>query len=582
VPREPAPLLLAPMFNVFDPCNDLAEPPAGIGDCNREGGSPAKLIENTLSALGPRRSPNGRFELGYTLHIPLLRLLKREGDQWKVDAAAVKRMVATLHDDDRPAVVYLFSTHFQVGAPIEPVLAADATNMAATQAGPMAVDRYYGDSIYPWTFATTDNELTRRRVQVVDALVDEICMLPQGDRDKIRGITLLGELHHLFPNFQGGMGFQEKYLVSDYGAPSVKGFREFLAARFHSVATLNTALGSAYPSFETVDPPSKDIRSQPLTRYTEHIDSFAHGTLPISGWVYAPAPQVRLMRWVRIYRNGAFVTRVPIGLSRQDVQEAHPEFGTADVGWRYDLDFASLPAGVHRIDAILDGANERDALQHLGTRYVSVMDRTQATPVAMPQTELPNTVPAAAPLVWSLDSPLDQSSYYFNPLVPLWHQFRQSQVVSYLRFFDARVRRSCLKNVDTYVHQITPFTNPSWDGNKFAVDAALQPLGNIHLGVSLYGEPTYGESFFSWKNRTDHATYGVTEFHPLRALSMNEARVMFERHRRGHAQFLSFFLRTQKLGDTPSGTPNQFAFDPENPQFSSDQLYQTVKTLVRE
>ena len=303
MPRTTAPLLLAPMFNVFDPCNDLTEPPAGIGNCNREGGSPAKLIENTLSKLGPRISPNGRFELGYTLHIPLLRLLKREGDQWNVDAAAVKRMVATLHDDDRPAVVYLFSTHFQVGAPIEAALAADPTNMAATANGPMAVDRYYGDAIYPWTFATTNNDLTRRRVQVVDALVDEICKLPQGDRDKIRGITLLGELHHLFPNFQAGMGFQEKYLVSDYGAPSVQGFREFLAARFNTVAAMNAALASDYPSFEAVDPPAKDIRSQPLTRYTEHIDSYAHGTLPIAGWAHAPVPQRGLMRWVRLYRR---------------------------------------------------------------------------------------------------------------------------------------------------------------------------------------------------------------------------------------------------------------------------------------
>ncbi|MDO9315233.1 MAG: hypothetical protein Q7T97_11870 [Burkholderiaceae bacterium] len=574
------PLLLAPMFNVFDPCNDLLATPAGIGNCNQPGGSPAKLIENTLSKLGPRFSSNGQFELGYTLHIPLLRLLKQEGTQWTVDLSAVKRMIGALHDDDRPAIVYFFSTHFQVGAPIEAVLASDPGNLSESSVGPMSRDKYYGDAIYPWTFATTENELTRRRVQVIDALVDEICKLSDDDRQKIRGITLLGELHHLFPNFQGGMGFQEKYLVSDYSRASLEGFRIFLAKRYGTVSALNQALSSDYVSFGAVDPPSKDIRTQPLTRFTEHIDSYAHGTLPISGWLNTLSKKVGEKRWIRVYRNGEFIERVPVNLSRQDVLEAHPEFGTADVGWRFDLDFSALMPGVHRIDVILEG--QGDAKLHLGTRYISVMERNQATPRALPEKALPTTQPPDATLIWSVDYPIDQSSYYFNPLVQLWHEFRASQIVTYLQFIDQRVRRTCLKDVDTYVHQITPFSNPSWDANKFAVGASLQPLGAIHLGVSLYGEPTYGSSFFDWYARSQHKTYGVTEFHPLREMSLDEAREMFKRHRSSGAQFLSFFLKTEKLLGTPSGDPNQFAFDPDNPKFGSDHLYRTVKALVNE
>ncbi len=154
--------------------------------------------------------------------------------------------------------------------------------------------------------------------------------------------------------------------------------------------------------------------------------------------------------------------------------------------------------------------------------------------------------------------------------------------MSYLRFFDQRVRRSCLAEVDTYVHQITPFTNPSWDVNKFAVDASLQPQAGMRLGVSLYGEPTYGASFFDWYARSKHQTYGITEVHPLRAISLDEARVMFEHHRTGGAQFLSFFLKMQKLRGVPSGAAYQFAFDLDNPKFNSDRLYETVKALVNE
>ena len=579
-PVAQKPLLLAPMINVFDACSNPDIDPASIGGCNRPGGSAAQLMESTLTALGPRVSPNGRFELGYTLQFPLLRLFKLEEGSWVIDQPVIERMVRTLHDNDRPAIVYLFSTHFGLGAPIEPVLAADPGNLAVTADGPMARDTFYDHDIYPWTFSTTGNELTRRREQAVRAVVDELCRLSRRDRGKIRAITLLGELHHLFPNFQSGMGFGGKYLISDYSRASIEGFRAFLVTRFGSVAALNRELGTDYRSFSEVDPPSKDIRTQPTTRYAEHIDSYAHGTLPISGWLHAPTQRPGDALWVRVYRNGGFVGRVRVNLSRQDVFEAHPELGTADVGWRFDLDYSGLPPGIHRLDVILEGLGERWV--HLETRRITVMNRSQGTPRPLPEVALPDTVFRDASLLSFVDLPVDQSVYYYNPLVQLWHRFRAGQVVTYLHHFNQQVRDSCLADADTYIHQITPFTNPSWDANKFAVDVALQPFDRARLGVSLYGEPTYGTTFFDWYEHSRHRTYGVTEFHPLRPMSLDEARSMFDHHRRDGAQFVSFFLKTKKLGDAPSGPPYLFAFDPSNPRFSSDRMYETMKTLVNE
>jgi hypothetical protein len=573
-------LLLAPMFNVFDPCSDLEADPASVGNCNQPGGSAAQLVENTLSKFGPTIDPNGRFELGYTLHIPLLRLFKRENAEWVIDQSSVERIVRTLHDSNRPAVVYLFSTHFGVNSPIETDLAGDPSNLAVTMAGPLSRDKYYDHDIFPWTFATTNNNLTRRRAQAIDAVVEEICRLPKSDRDKIRGITMLGELHHLFPNFQGGMGFQDKYLITDYSQASIADFRSFVEARYHWVFALNNSLGSTYKSFAEVDPPSKDIRTQPLTRFTEHIDSYAHGSVPIAGWLYVPTGAQRAQPWVRLYLDGEFVERLPANLSRQDVRDANPGFSTADVGWRFDLKFSDLPSGIHRVDVLFE--ERPDHWVNLGSRDISVMERNQATPRILPQKELPPAVPPGLNLRWSMDYPVNLTSYYYNPLVPLWHEFRNSQVVNYLSYVDKRVRRSCLKDTKTYVHQLIPFPNPSWDFNKFAVDASLKPLGDIHLGVSLYGEATYGSSFFDWYSKSKHTSYGVTEFHPLRPLSLELARQMFEKHRTSNAQFLSFFLKTQKMKEELSGAAYQFAFDPDNPAFGSDQLHSTVKTLINE
>ncbi len=226
----------------------------------------------------------GPVDLGYTLPVPLLKLFQpAQGGGWQIDQAIVDRLVRTLRDTPRPAILYLFSTHFSSEAPIEPVLAADPSNMGQTRDGPLGMDDYYDSKVFNWSFATTRNALTERRVEAVRAVVDAACRLPEKDRAKIRGITLLGELHHLFPNFQAGMGFGGSYRITDYSPASVEGFRRYLRTEFRSIAQFNRVVGADYASLDEVVPPSRDIRSEPLRRFTEHIDGFAQGTLPVAG-----------------------------------------------------------------------------------------------------------------------------------------------------------------------------------------------------------------------------------------------------------------------------------------------------------
>ena len=134
------------------------------------------------------------------------------------------------------------------------------------------------------------------------------------------------------------MGFDKPYSVTDYSATSVADFRQYLRARYSGIEVLNQQLGSRYPSFDSIMPPAKDIRHQPLQRFEEHLDAYADGHLPISGWVHVQgAPAV-----VKVYLNGALVADAPVHLGRQDVRVAHPEFSTADVGWRHDLDLSLI------------------------------------------------------------------------------------------------------------------------------------------------------------------------------------------------------------------------------------------------
>jgi hypothetical protein len=545
-------------------------------------GSAAKLTEWTLSALQTNGSKSQRYELGYTLNVPLLKLFKEQDGDWVIDSELLGRVVRTLRDADRPAILYLFSTHFGQDAPIEKALAANPANLSWTPKGPLPKDVYYEADIFDWSFATPHTAITERRIQAARAVLREICKLEPRHIRKIRGITLLGELHHLFPNFEAGMGFAPTYLVSDYSDTSKLAFRGFLQQQFGTVDKLNTYIGTRWISFDQVDPPSKDVRTTPLRNFTEHIDSFAHGSLPISGWAYVEGATDSSPAMVRIYRDGELIGRTPVNKGRQDVLAAKPEFGTANTGWRFDMDFRTLPPGVYRIDVFLE--NGPDDLLHIAGRDIAIVDRDQHTPRPHPTKPLPAHRVAETSANVHLDTPWEQSSFFYNPLVPLWHTFRARQVVTYIEKFNQEISRdvnaSCLSRTRRYTHQILPFTNPGWDENKFAVDASLQKIDGISLGVSLYGEPTYGTSFSQWFGTTQHKHYGVTEFHPLKGLTAAELQNVLETHSGQGAEFISFFMEPRWKGKFTSRGHNLFSFDRDNPRFGSAQLYESMHELL--
>ena len=577
-------MLLTPMIGVIGSCV-LAQDSQATPDmaelqnhCMGPNGSAAALIESTLSELKPRSSVLGPYPLGYTLPVPLLQLFRQGTEGWSIDQDTIGRLVRTVRDTDRPLILYLFSTHFATDAPLEKALTMNLANLAQTRDGPLTQGRYYDSAINNWTFASTQTELTARRVQATQALLEAMCQLPAQDVAKIKGVTLLGELHHLFPDFETGMGFNTPYRVTDYSPQSVDGFQQFLLKEFQRVDQLNRVLGANYNSFDEVQPPSRDIRTERLQRFTEHIDSFAHGSLPISGWAYIKQPEGAVPAWVHVYRNGVFVGKTPVNQGRQDVLVAKPEFGDANTGWRLDMDFHRLPTGLHRIDVFLEKKPGR--LTPLGTRHIALMDRQQSAPQPLPQRALPISASADESLQGHIDMPSDQSAYYYNPLVPLWHSFRQQQVVDYLKFFDNVVNQSCLADTPHYTHQIIPFTNPSWDTNKFAIQKSLKHIEHIRLGISLYGNATYGSSFTQWHQKSGKRAYGITEFHPLRAREMGDLKVIFKQHEKNGAEFLSFFLEPRWKGNLVTNQNNIFSFDPENKKFNSDKLYIQIQMML--
>lgn len=129
--------------------------------------------------------------------------------------------------------------------------------------------------------------------------------------------------------------------------------------------------------------------------------------------------------------------------------------------------------------------------------------------------------------------------------------------------------------------QIIPFTNPGWDAQKFAIEKSLRPIKNIRIGVSLYGDSTYGEYFSQWLLQTTHQNYGITEFHPLKAIDTSSMRNILSRQKNQGAEFISFFMEPRWNGQLIERKHNIFSFDTENRKFGSDALHESMRQIMK-
>ena len=167
----------------------------------------------------------------------------------------------------------------------------------------MPIDSYHGLEVYPWSLATTDNEITKRRVETIAAVVEQICAMPWWHRRKIKAVTLLGELHHLFPNFEAGMGFAPPYIVSDYSATSTKDFRALLLDRFRDHRSVESASWLSIPVVFR-HRPAKQGHSQRADEALLGTHRLLRSWSAADQWLGAYAPGHSTPTWIRIYLNG--------------------------------------------------------------------------------------------------------------------------------------------------------------------------------------------------------------------------------------------------------------------------------------
>lgn len=504
--------------------------------CAREGGDASGALSSLLDSLEPGGA-HGQVQVGYTLTFQLLSLYKREGSDWVLDEGRIDPLFKLVEKIDRPVILYLQSTHFDSQGPLPAALVKDPLNLMQFADGKPPALGYFNYPIHPYTLQVDESiDVNRYRFAALRVLSQRIAALPPAVQARVVGITLAGEVHHLYPDFQAGMGAFGATPVTDYSPASVAGFRRALAAQYGHIEALNAAMGLNETSFDTVPAPSKDIRRDKLNRFAEHYDAWAGGWLPIAGWVFDPQQRIDALE---LYVDGRHVGPVQRGLNRLDVYRAAEEVDTPNVGFRHDLDFSTLKPGRHRAQVIAVSGADKYLLAEVpfvvvGRDQAQVSDQLPAgvsglkTESTMSRLmvfvnkvlrrlgfDRPLPGPASLPGVRSwLDMPRQLQDLYYNPLARAWDSYRDQQTRRFLQAFFDIAREGGLPSEKLFSHQIIPEVNSSWNRQLFAMDSTLQADVPWRPGFNLYGGATNSDWVRGFLKQRGWTDYGVPEFHP--------------------------------------------------------------------
>lgn len=582
----PKPMLIAPLLSNTAYCDEalgqpfiLSEDEAAI-HCATIGKTAGARIDRVLGLVGPRESPNGRFQLGYTLIVPMSRYFRRSPSGWELDVDTLRASLAVIGDSERPVVVHLSGTHFDIsGFEMSRELAADPNNVMWTRDGPARSADYFGVEVTGWTLADLDAPVNRLRGQAFVAAVEALCALPELARRRIVAVTILGETHFVFPSLRAGPGDAVAAGdLTDYSPAMRHGFRDWLRARFESIDGLNTQLGSRYTTFDAVEPPSRDVMREGGGTRLDHVDSFAAGRLPIYGWLHdrrgrSLEVQVRL--------DGSSLGNARLGLSRTDVTEANPAIADPNIGFRLDLDHRTLAPGVHEVEIVVRAGSGEPLL--LARREITVIDRNLAPGAHQPgvRSEL-RALSEDLDLTGWLDAPAgNRPSLLYNPLAELWLEYRNDVVRRYVEHFARLTSSRCIGRDLVYAHQIAPTLYGGWNDDVLAVSGSQTPSIEYQQGATLYGGTAFGTAFFDFRRERGWSAYGVNELHPLVPLTEDSYLRMFEDHRVAGATFVAPYYMDTLPVDSVVGTLDRYLIAPQNPMLASNRFYAAIRVLMQ-
>ncbi len=541
--------------------------------------TPAIFLRNFLDALQPRDTDNG-IQLGYMIGINVYDLFRpnASGD-WEFDEARVGFFTDLFREVARPVVVNLRANHFIGDNPLFSELAADDTSFARTNEGSPICETYYLNPVFAPTFALDESiRLNQFRFGGFRRLAASLAEFDRRCPDTIRAFTLAGEIHHFLPGLANATaaGRFENAAMTDYSETSICEFRSWLKARHDTVCALNQRFGTPFSAWADVQPPGRDLRSDPGWPSWMHMDSYAGGYVPVFGWAELSSGET-----IGVYLDGEFAGEAQYGLSRLDVYEALDDLSGSNIGFRFDIDYRGLPAGPHLIHVVVVQSCGQRLL--LGRRPV-VVGQAAAAETSAPALPSLDDLPALADSGrrgW-LDHPPGGLTLLFNPYAAEWQEFREWQVQALLVKFAEIAIDAGLPREKLYSHQIMPEFEGSWNRVAFAVSGQPAETDLFAPGIDLYGGATLYPGLETW---LAGRRYGVPEFHPRmgRLASRDVFRRGLEYHRRLGASFVCpYFMALREPHGATANPVDALLIHLLNPHFGSLFFYTALAEFLNQ
>lgn len=528
---------------------------------------------NTLEPGGPK----GKVQVGYTSTLQLLSIFQKTAAGWQINPERVDAFLQLIREVDRPVVLYLAADHFDSIAPLAEELGKDPRNLMQLSDGKPLQLGYFGYEIRPWTLLTDASiPVNKYRFEALDYVSKRILELPANQQSRIVAITLLGEVHQMFPDFENGMGAFDKIRTTDYSPASVAGFQRWLATQYGTIAEFRRRTGLSYASFQDISAPSKDIRTEPLKNFGEHYDAYAGGTLPLAGWLWDPQNAIKRLD---LYVDGIHTDTVGREFNRLDVYRAVEEVTSPNTGYRIDYDFRALHPGKHKAQIVAISSKGKSLIGE--TNFVVVPRDQSKISSADPKslTGLPQVMSAHPGVRTYQDLPKASPDVYYNPLARDWNAYRETEVYGILNAFYERALTAGLPKDKLYSHQIVPNVNSSWNADLFAAGRTLAGNAPWKQGLNMYGgasDSPWMHYFLAQRKITD---YGVPEFNPQQWKGNGVHLAAMQSHMNAGARFISpyyFHVAPQRFKADAEHGVNRMELSPTNTKDGSDKFYRAI------
>lgn len=522
-----------------------------------------------LDTLEPG-GPSGRVQVGYTTGIDLLSLYREQDGAWQLDLSRLQQQLDMARRIGRPVVIHLRGNHFASVSPLAKVLAKDPANLMTYQDGRIADGRYFESTLLPFTLLTDHKiPVNTYRFQALREAAKLIGKFNEDYPGLLVAVALNGETHHLFEDLRNGTGSFAGIKITDYSPAAQEQFRVYLRQKGWDLDRLNAVFGTSFSSWPSVFPPAREEKSAEVWEY---FDSYARGTVPIYGWVTADGG----VEPPKIFLDQCYIGDATYGVNRMDVYDAVPAVTTPNVGFRFDLDYSTLPSGDYLLQVIVKTKN--NGVKELGRRNIKIVNAFAPEPADVRCERLSKLPEESKNVAGYVDGPTDSVELRFNPLAALWEEFREEQVISFVENMASIAAGAGLDKKYLFSYQSQPWLYGGWNDVLFAASDAILKSQAMRPGLTLYGGITMSDLPY---RSIPGLAYGVPEFHPLMGKDVCAPYASLVQHFNRGAVFVSPYYMSILHTATGLSEHQQFLIGPGNRQRGSDHLYNAIRAMPK-